>query len=188
MTRWFVLGLSMLVVPTVYAAERTLYDFDESGAAKAWRAVNDGVMGGRSRGEFAVGDDGTLAFTGVLSLENNGGFASVRSRGQSLGLRAGDVIVARVRGDGREYSVNLYTPARRIAFAHRAKFQTEKDEWTEVRVPLSDFQATWFGRRVRDPLDPAKVSGLGIVLGDKKAGPFKLEVDWIKVDSGDAES
>ncbi len=27
----------------------------------------------------------------------------------------------------------------------------------------------------------AKVTGLGFLLGDKKAGPFKLEVEWIKV-------
>jgi len=25
------------------------------------------------------------------------------------------------------------------------------------------------------------VTGLGILLGDKKAGPFKLEVEWIKL-------
>ena len=31
------------------------------------------------------------------------------------------------------------------------------------------------------PVDPAEVNGLGFLLGDKKAGPFKLEVEWIKV-------
>jgi hypothetical protein len=27
-----------------------------------------------------------------------------------------------------------------------------------------------------------QVNGLGFLLGDKKAGPFKLEVEWIKVE------
>ena len=31
-----------------------------------------------------------------------------------------------------------------------------------------------------EKLDPSEVNGLGILLGDKKAGPFKLEVEWIK--------
>ena len=90
--------------------------------------------------------------------------------------------MARVRGDGREYDLNLYTPARRIAFAYRAKFETRKGQWIEVRIPLDTFVATSFGRVVRNQqLDPSEVNGLGILLGDKKAGPFKLEVEWIKV-------
>ena len=32
-----------------------------------------------------------------------------------------------------------------------------------------------------DGFDPGAVNGLGILLGDKKPGPFELEVDWIKV-------
>ena len=71
--------------------------------------------------------------------------------------------------------------SRRIAFSYRAKFETKQDEWIEVRIPVDEFEATSFGRVVRGQLDPSQVNGLGILLGDKKAGPFKLEVEWIKV-------
>jgi len=30
-------------------------------------------------------------------------------------------------------------------------------------------------------VDPQEVSGLGFLLGDKKDGPFQLEVEWIRV-------
>jgi len=164
--------------------DRLLFSFDESEVAKQWQTVNDGVMGGRSDGRFRINEDKNMEFYGTLSLANNGGFASVRARGSQLQLGDGDAIVARVRGDGREYSLNLYTPTRRIAFSYRTKFKTKKDEWIEVRLPLDQFVATSFGRVLRNQsLDPAKVNGIGILLGDKKSGPFKLEIDWIKASS-----
>ena len=161
--------------------ERLLFAFDRPEAAAQWRTTNDGVMGGRSDGQFKINKDKHMEFFGTLSLANNGGFASVRSSGSNLGLAKGDSIVARVRGDGREYDLNLYTPTRRIAFAYRAKFETRKGQWIEVRIPLDTFVATSFGRVVRNQqLDPSEVNGFGILLGDKKAGPFQLEVEWIK--------
>jgi uncharacterized surface protein with fasciclin (FAS1) repeats len=175
--------MSVSSVKTTSDGEETLFDFDSSDAAAQWRTTNDGVMGGRSDGRFKINEEKNMQFFGTLSLENNGGFASVRARGSNLGLERGDSIVARVRGDGREYSLNLYTPTRRTAFSYRAKFRTRKDEWIEVRIPLEEFVATSFGRVVRNqPLNPSEVNGLGILLGDKKAGPFQLEIDWIKVD------
>ncbi|MCH9657011.1 MAG: CIA30 family protein [Planctomycetes bacterium] len=160
---------------------RILFQFDNADAAQHWNTVNDGVMGGRSDGRFRISKDKKMEFFGTLSLENNGGFASVRSRGTKLGLKNGESIIARVRGDGREYRINLYTPSRRTAFSYRASFQTRQDEWIEVSIPLAKFKATWFGRVVpNQPLDPVEVNGLGISLSDKKAGPFKLEVEWIK--------
>jgi NADH dehydrogenase [ubiquinone] 1 alpha subcomplex assembly factor 1 len=74
-------------------------------------------------------------------------------------------------------------PTPRIAFSYRAAFQTQKDQWQEVAVPLSKFQATSFGRVTPNtkPVDPADVNSIGLLLADKKAGSFKLEVDWIKV-------
>ena len=48
--------------------------FDSSSEEPGWTAQNDGVMGGVSSGKAGI-DDGELHFSGVLSLENNGGFA-----------------------------------------------------------------------------------------------------------------
>ena len=160
---------------------RTLFDFVGSGAADEWQAVNDGVMGGISDGRFRITTDKTMEFFGTLSLENNGGFASVRSRERNLGLKPGDTILLRARGDGRQYSLNLYVPGRMTAFSYRAMFSTTKDEWIEIRMPLDSFVPTSFGQ-VMDgpPLDPGSVHALGLLLSDKNDGPFRLEAAWIK--------
>ncbi len=164
------------------AEDRVLMSFDKAEAAKAWSAVNDGVMGGRSIGRFRINAEKKLEFFGNLSLENNGGFASVRARTGKLGLQKGDVIVARVRGDGRQYNFNLYTQRNLGGYSYRQSFKTRKDEWVEVSLPVDKFAATWRGRRFpNQKLDPGKVAGFGILLGDKKPGSFKLELDWVKV-------
>ena len=161
----------------------TLFAFASPDAAAAWQAVNDGVMGGVSDGRFRITERQTLEFSGTLSLENNGGFASVRSRPRTLGLQTGDTLVARVRGDGREYQVNLYTAERTRAFSYRAPAQTRTGEWIEVRIPLDRFEATSFGRVIRRAaaVDPGCVMSIGFLLAEKAPGPFALEVAWIKV-------
>jgi monofunctional biosynthetic peptidoglycan transglycosylase len=160
-----------------------LFEFSKPNAIKAWQTVNDGVMGGVSEGNVRLTQDRTLEFFGNLSLENNGGFASTRTRAGKLDLTQYDALVFKVRGDGRTYYLNIHVPTRQIAFSYRAKFTTEKDKWQEIRIPLKDFKATSFGEEVLDaaPLEPKKVESLGFLLADKKAGPFKLEVEWIKV-------
>ena len=131
---------------------------------------------------FKINDDKHMEFFGTLSLENNGGFASVRARGGVLGLKTDDVIVARVRGDGRQYNFNVYAQRNLGGYSYRQSFETKKDEWIEVEFPVEKLVATWRGRVFpNEKLDPSKVTGLGFLLGDKKAGPFKLEVEWIKV-------
>jgi NADH dehydrogenase [ubiquinone] 1 alpha subcomplex assembly factor 1 len=174
----------VMLTTTLMAADegRVLFNFDKPDAAKAWGNVNDGVMGGLSDGRFKINDDKKMEFFGTLSLENNGGFASVRARGSGFGLEKDDVIVARVRGDGRQYNFNLYAQRDLGGYSYRQSFKTKKDEWIEVQLPVGKFVATWRGRVFpNEKLDPSKVAGIGFLLGDKKAGPFKLEVDWIKV-------
>jgi monofunctional biosynthetic peptidoglycan transglycosylase len=164
-----------------------LLDFVGPDAAQKWQAVNDGVMGGVSEGRFKMTADKTLEFFGRLSLENNGGFASVRTKPTDLEINAGDTIVVRVKGDGREYVLNLYTKSRRMAFSYRAPLPTMKDEWTELSVPLEEFIPTAFGNRVQGmgPVEPDQINSLGFMLSDKKPGPFKLEVDWVKITPAD---
>jgi NADH dehydrogenase [ubiquinone] 1 alpha subcomplex assembly factor 1 len=163
---------------------QTLFDFTGADAAKEWQSVNDGVMGGVSEGKFKITAKQTMEFFGTLSLENNGGFASVRTRAKKLGLKKGDTLVVKVKGDGREYSLNLYLNKPLIAFSYRATVQTKKDEWIEVKVPLDKFEATSFGRVMKDAgaVKPEEVNALGFMLSDKKAGAFTMEVEWIKVE------
>ena len=179
--------LAILALGASVIAEETpiiLFDFTEADAAKQWQAVNDGVMGGVSEGKFKITESKTMEFFGTLSLANNGGFASVRSKAKKLSLEKGDTLVARVRGDGREYTLNLYPNRSRTAFSYRVTVQTKKDEWIEVKVLLDEFEATSFGRVVREAgaVKPEEISSVGFLLGDKKAGPFKMEIEWIKVE------
>ena len=181
------LALPLLLMGSFVMAEdkpHILFDFTGADAAKEWQTVNDGVMGGVSEGKLKITDKKTLEFYGTLSLENHGGFASVRTKAKKLGLEKGDTLVAKVKGDGREYSLNLYLNKPLIAFSYRATVQTKKDEWIEVKIPLDEFEATSFGRPVKDAgaVKPEEINAVGFMLSDKKAGPFKLEVEWIKVE------
>ena len=103
----------------------TLFDFSGTADEPAWNAVNDGVMGGVSRGGAKL-IDGSLHFRGVLSLENNGGFSSIRSGGPTRDLSAAKAIVLRVKGDGRTYRLQLATNAefRRSRISYQTAFPT----------------------------------------------------------------
>jgi hypothetical protein len=151
-----------------------------------WYMVNDGVMGGISRSEFALTEDGTGLFAGRLSLEFNGGFASMRTV-----LRDGDLsdhsgIEIRVRGDGRSYQLRLRSSNRYDGVAYRAIFATRADEWVTVVIPFQDFQPTFRGRILRDvpPLDTAGIAQLGIMLADKTPGSFALEIEFVRTWEG----
>ena len=189
-------GAIVAVLSTsVHAQTMTsLFDFTQSSDTDKWQIVNDGVMGGRSSSQASIvsvdaggeskGETNAMRFTGNLSLENNGGFASVRSRPNgSLGLDPGETIMLRVKGDGRRYTFNLYTPDRRTAFSYQLEFNTKAGQWTEVKLPVDKFVAHSYGRPMPNmKLTPSQVHSVGILLGDKKPGPFEILVDSIVVE------
>lgn len=167
-------------------AERTLFDFSQPEDIKPWYTVNDNVMGGVSKGQVRAADD-ALVFYGSLSLENNGGFASVRTKRMKLDLAEGDRLIVRYKGDGRRYYLSLYVPTLRVAYSFRTPIATEKDKWQETSLPIERFKATSFGREIRNaaPVDPSRINAIGFLIADKREGPFKLEVAWIKVAGGE---
>ena len=139
--------LLLIQLATVVRAEdnqTVLFDFSKPDSAEAWQTVNDGVMGGVSDGKVRITEK-NLEFYGALFLENNGGFASVRSKAAKMDLSMYDGLVFKVRGDGREYYLNLHVPTNQIAFSYRASFKTENDKWNEVTIPFKDLKVTSFG-------------------------------------------
>lgn len=164
------------------APNKMLFDFSATTNSSAWEIVNDDVMGGVSTSQFKVTTNGYAVFSGTVRLENNGGFASVRSAPVRENLAGLTAIVLRVRGDGRSYKLSVRTGTGFDIPAYQCSFTTKPGEWEEHRLPFGDFVPNYRGRVPRDmpPLDPAKINSVGFTISDKQAGPFRLEVAWIK--------
>ena len=155
----------------------------EENEAFGWQVVNDGVMGGLSKGKIEMSDTGTMTFTGNLSLENNGGFSLARSERVDFNLSNDQGILLRVKGDGRTYEVRLESDAkfRSWPVSFSGKFETTKDEWQQVKIPFSSFKGGFRGRELPDAkLDPSQIYRVGIIIADKQEGPFAVELDWIR--------
>lgn len=163
------------------AAQQDLASFQTDDSVTLWKSVNDGVMGGVSKGGVKRTNEGTLLFSGELSLENNGGFASIRTAERKLDLSGMSAILVKARGDGRTYWVELRTSGQMGASSYRADLPTTAGEWRETRVPLADFKLQAFGRALPiKALNPAAVASVGFTLADKKAGPFSLEIESVR--------
>lgn len=162
-----------------------LFRFDDPRAAAAWEPVDDRVMGGVSRSRVRHDASGHAVFEGLLSLESGGGFASVRA-GVSMPAqaRAPCAWLLEARGDGRCYKFNLRTAGRFDDVNYQAVFEPAVDRWGVVRLATTDFVPTFRGRRVdAAPLDPAQVRTLGLMVSDRQAGAFALQLRRIAFES-----
>jgi hypothetical protein len=161
----------------------TLLDFDDPADAALWRPVDDVVMGGVSRSAFEQCGTGIARFHGNVSLENFGGFASARTPPRDWDTAGTEAFVLRVRGDGKTYKFTIRTGDGFDGIQYQQRF-TAAGEWRDVRLPASEFVATFRGRKVpfAPPLDPAKVRALGLMISDKQAGTFELLVDRIAIE------
>lgn len=158
---------------------QTLYDFGPNDDSR-WTTVHDTVMGGVSRGEIRRTDAGTLVFEGYLSLDNNGGFTSFRTRDRVLPFEGSDGIEMRVKGDGRTYILSFDREGIGLfGGGYWQRFETTKDEWVTVRLPWTEFEPVNFGRKVPNlpELTPETARGLTVYLYDKNAGEFEVEFD-----------
>ena len=125
--------------------------------------------------------EGFAEFSGMLSLENNGGFALTRSNLLKIELGDYDGFVILVKGDGRSYKFRARTTTNFDGVSYQREFQTAAGEWTEVALPFADFVASFRGRLLPDlgRLNPAEIKQVGFLIADKQPGPFTLTIAWI---------
>jgi NADH dehydrogenase [ubiquinone] 1 alpha subcomplex assembly factor 1 len=184
-------ALSALIVGSVRAMGdeiegKLIYSFEDQDEFDEWEVVNDTVMGGVSNAMLGPGEEGTAVFSGTVSLENNGGFASTRSKPKDHGLADHAGLAIRVKGDGQKYKLGLRQDGRWDGVMYQASFATKKGEWVVVKVPFGRFLPTYHGRVLEDvPQAQAdRLRSVGFLISDKQAGPFRLEIDWVKAYSG----
>ena len=93
----------LLFLPMITKSEgKMIYDFNVDSSFRNWEIVDDGVMGGLSNGNLGIQRDGSGLFYGYVSLDNYGGFTSVRFR-KNISLSGHDKIILRVLGDNKFY-------------------------------------------------------------------------------------
>jgi monofunctional biosynthetic peptidoglycan transglycosylase len=174
-------GLLIGTGGSTMAGEELLFDFGDPEAVARWTTIHDVVMGGVSSGSIETTEDGTVLFTGRVSLENNGGFASIRSLPRRVDLGAYSGIEIRVRGDGQRYKLHLRTDSSSDRLVYRLPFETSDGEWQTLRLPFGRFEPSVRGRIVPDapPFDPERMTSVGVLISDKQSGPFRLEIAWI---------
>ncbi|MBK6336402.1 MAG: CIA30 family protein [Betaproteobacteria bacterium] len=165
---------------------RVLFRFDHEGSVAGWRAIDDAVMGGVSASRLAWADAGHALFTGVVSLAQGGGFASVRSPPADLALPGATCYLLEARGDGRRYKLNLRTDDSFDGINYQAAFAPPADGWSLLRLPIADFRPRFRGRTVDSapPLDPARVRQVGLMIADRQPGPFALALRSIVAPCG----
>lgn len=169
---WF---LSFLMTDAI-----ELFDFTPTSDLSGWTVVNDGVMGGRSRGYFSLDAEGHGVFRGEVSLENNGGFSLVRYRFQPMEVAGYQKFAIRLRGDGKRYQFRVQADSGEW-YHYVTYFQTNGD-WQEVEIPFRALSPRFRGRNLEGAnYGGERLAEIGFLIGNKRAEAFRLELDWVRV-------
>jgi NADH dehydrogenase [ubiquinone] 1 alpha subcomplex assembly factor 1 len=156
-----------------------IFDFNSNATISNWQVVNDGVMGGKSKGSFKINETGFGEFSGVVSLENNGGFSSLRYGFEALKTEGLTTIILRVKGDGNTYQFRIKDAANN-RHSYMYEFSTKDNEWQDIRIPLKSMFPVFRGRKLEmDNFSAHKIEQIVFLIGNKIAQKFKLEIDTI---------
>lgn len=178
----FLLIPLLMSTPNPTNTEALRIDFGKNGNAQDWNIVNDGVMGGRSQGQGYFTDT-SLVFNGEVSLDNNGGFASLRSSYQDFDLSAYEKVVIRCKSKGVQFAFTLNIHRQFYLPSFKKRVQTQSDDWETIELQLSDFYAYRLGNQLDYKLDQAslgKIIRLGFITDEKKYAPFEFEIDYVE--------
>jgi NADH dehydrogenase [ubiquinone] 1 alpha subcomplex assembly factor 1 len=158
-----------------------LFDFNAQSDLSDWAIVDDVVMGGRSQGQFGLDEEGNAVFRGRVSLENNGGFSSVRYRFRTKDVGPHSHFKIRVKGDGNRYQFRaksgLYDRHSYICY-----FETT-GEWQTIEIPMEEMYPTFRGMKLNMENYPGTdLSEIAFLIGNKKAQGFELRIDRVEVE------
>ncbi len=156
----------------------TITDFSNF-ADQKWHIVNDGVMGGLSQSHFQILANNHALFSGTVSLQNNGGFASAKNH-HSLNLDGYRKILISHKGDGKRYSFRFRTQNNNQLnnWVYEHRFDTSENILTTSELYLNSFVPVYRGRKVTDapPPDLSAIKEYGFLISDQQPGDFRLEI------------
>jgi Complex I intermediate-associated protein 30 (CIA30). len=159
---------------------KMIFDFNKEVAIQDWNVVDDVVMGGMSSSQFNINAEGFGVFKGNISLENNGGFSSVRYQFKKTEVTKYTKIRIRLKGDGKNYQFRVKDNSSNY-YSYIATFSTT-NEWQDVDITLKDMYPSFRGRRLNTPnFSHDFIEQIVFLIGNKKNENFKLIIDTIEL-------
>lgn len=171
----------------------TLFDFRHSAQdlQNIWGAVDDVVMGGVSQSGIEISKAAAI-FSGKVSTENSGGFASVRTRNFDPPLNLADYtgIEINIKGDGQRYKFLVRSESRWDGIGYSFSFDTEADKWMNIRIPFGKLIPVFRAKVVSDAsLNSSQIYALQFMLSKFEydgglnpsfmPGNFQLQIESI---------
>ncbi|NND62714.1 MAG: CIA30 family protein, partial [Flavobacteriaceae bacterium] len=126
--------LIWIMIPISFMMSEYSLDFGTNNDGNDWRIVNDDVMGGRSQSKKDLREN-SLYFSGNVSLENNGGFASIRSPYDTYDLSEFETVTIRFRGTNRKFALSMDIHRAWYLPNYKHEFTPEGENWQEITVP-----------------------------------------------------
>lgn len=166
-----------LILCLFFMQDTLLFDFTNQTKASQWYIVDDVVMGGRSQGNFYIDAQGHGVFEGKVSLENNGGFSSVR-HSIKRDVKGYSALVLKVKGDQQVYQIRLKASQNHF-YSYAAQFETSGN-WQTIEIPFTTLLPVFRGRSLpMDHFPGITIEEIAFLIGNKKEGTFKLHIDTI---------
>lgn len=157
-----------------------IFDFNKNSNIKDWKIVDDIVMGGKSLGRFKLSPEGYGLFEGQISLENYGGFSSIRYQFKKLKVKEGSIITIKLKGDGKNYQFRVKDNSSNY-YSYITSFETS-GVWQEIKIPLKDMYPSFRGRKLDIPnFSHDYIEEIVFLIGNKKPENFKLLIDKIEL-------
>ncbi|HSJ67629.1 MAG TPA: CIA30 family protein [Anditalea sp.] len=157
-----------------------LFDFRASSDWSVWKIENDVVMGGKSSSQLSKSKEGHAVFTGYVSLENDGGFASMQYHFEAKDISGYDKATIRIKGDGKEYQFRIKADLNDKA-AYVYNFNTN-GEWQTIEIPLNQMEPTFRGNKLNIPnFNSNQIQEVRFMIGNGVAEDFKLEIVKIEL-------
>ena len=155
-----------------------IFDFSSTKDWSGWKVQNDVVMGGNSFSKLERSKEGNAIFKGYVSLENNGGFASVHYKFATKDISNYKKAYIKLKGDGKNYQFRVKSNIEDKA-SYIYIFKTTGD-WQTVEIPLKEMIPTYRGRSLNIPNFSAnEIQEVRFLIGNKRAENFRLEIDKI---------
>ena len=159
---------------------QVIFDFTKEADLKNWYVVNDTVMGGESAGKIGKDAAGYGLFEGHVSLDNNGGFTSIRYDAGKIKLQGYSKFVIVLKGDGKAYQFKVKTNCKDY-YAYVYSFETTGN-WQIIEIPFSSMGPSFRGQNLNMANFPGNyMEEIGILIGNKKEENFKMTIDNITV-------